>query len=69
MYGKKKKKRIIVHVSKIISALLITAGICLVIVGYMKIVDGQRQVDQSFQSAQAAIQQKGKRIPFCAEGW
>lgn len=43
---------------KIISALLITAGICFVIVGY--IVDGQRQVDQSFQSAQAAIQQKGK---------
>ncbi|MDM5165538.1 class D sortase [Bacillus altitudinis] len=47
-------------VQKIISALLITAGICLVILGYTRIVDGQRQVDQSFQSAQAAIQQKGK---------
>lgn len=44
----------------IISTLLISAGICLVIIGYMRIVDGQRQVDQSFQSAQAAIQQKGQ---------
>ncbi|MCY7575564.1 sortase [Bacillus pumilus] len=47
-------------VQKIISILLITAGICLVMIGYMRIVDGQRQVDQSFQSAQAAIQQKGQ---------
>lgn len=45
---------------KIISTLLISAGICLVMIGYMRIVDGQRQVDQSFQSAQAAIQQKGQ---------
>lgn len=56
-------------VQKIISATLITAGICLVMIGYMTIVDGQRQVDQSFQSAQAAIQQKGDTDSLCAKGW
>ena len=43
---------------KLISAILITAGLCLAIVGYLKVIDGQREVDQTFQSAQAAIQQK-----------
>ena len=49
---------------KFISAIMIIAGLCLAIVGYLNIVDGQKEVDQSFQSAQAAIQQKGKQIPL-----
>ncbi|MFB8733240.1 hypothetical protein ACEQPO_02700 [Bacillus sp. SL00103] len=57
-------------VQKIISATLITAGICLVMIGYMTIVDGQRQVDQSFQSAQSDHPAKGGYgFPFCAKGW
>lgn len=49
---------------KFISAILITTGLCLAIVGYLNIVDGQKEVDQSFQSAQAAIQQKGQKMPL-----
>lgn len=54
---------------KFISAILIIAGLCLAIVGYLNIVDGQKEVDQSFQSAQAAIQQKGKTDSLCAADW
>ncbi|MGG0028144.1 class D sortase [Bacillus safensis subsp. osmophilus] len=53
---------------KFISAILITAGLCLAIVGYLNIVDGQKEVEQSFQSAQAAIQQKGQNdSPFAPQ--
>lgn len=41
---------------KIISAVLITVGFCLVIGGYLSIIDGQRKVETSIQSAQAVIQ-------------
>lgn len=52
---------------KFISALLITAGFCLLIVGYLRIVDGQREIDQSFQSAQATIQQKVQKDSFAPQ--
>ncbi|KEP24823.1 class D sortase [Bacillus zhangzhouensis] len=43
---------------KIISAVLITVGFCLVVGGYLSIIDGQREVETSFQAAQAVIQHK-----------
>ncbi|GLF91788.1 hypothetical protein Saga11_30470 [Bacillus safensis] len=37
------------------------------IVGYLRIVDGQREIDQSFQSAQATIQQKVQKDSFAPQ--
>lgn len=41
---------------KIISTVLITAGFCLLIGGYIGMIGGQREIETSFQSAQAVVQ-------------